>query len=311
MLSSLTQGSPATIGFLLVCFALVLAFEFSNGFHDAANSVATAIYTKSLEPVYAVDWSGITNFLGVIFGGVAVAFALVELIPPDVLSPPGGGVAAGMFAALFTSALFWNVGTWWLKISNSSSHAIIGALIGIAVENSLAHARGLGNGVDWAQVGSVLSSLLLSPIIGFVLALLLFQLLRLVVHDERIYQPPEGETPPVQWMRGLLILTCSGIGTMVGYQRIVETLGERLGNQPLSPAQGALAEVVAAVAIGGAGFGGFPVSTTHVVTGGISGAMVGSGAGLQKSTLWRIATAWILTLPATIALSAGILYVLS
>jgi PiT family inorganic phosphate transporter len=459
MLSFLAQGSPATIGFLLVCFALVLIFEFSNGFHDAANAVATVIYTHSLKPVQAVVWSGIMNFLGVILGGIAVAYALVELIPPEVLSPPDGRIAVGMLAALFLSALSWNVGTWWLGIPNSSSHALIGALIGIAIENSLHSGRGLGNGVDWSEVGSVLLSLLLSPIIGFALALVIFRVLKFVVHDKHLYEPPEGEKPPVWWMRGVLILTCTGVsvahgtndgqksiglimlviigllpsafavnlemtsdevaaiakdmpaaarlidrygddhkaigaaaatklagtfaaikspaeipeaeraavrndlnqvlselktaseakgispddeqsakdikdmlmksaqyapwwvrvlsalclglGTMIGYRRIVTTLGERLGNQNLVPAQGASAELAAAGVIGVAGLTGFPVSTTHVVTGGISGTMVGTGAGLRKETLWQIATAWALTLPATIVLSGGLFYLLS
>jgi PiT family inorganic phosphate transporter len=167
MLSVFAQGSPAVIGFLGVCFALVLIFEFSNGFHDTANAVATVIYTHSLKPLQAVIWSGALNFLGVILGGIAVAYALVELIPPEVLSPPNGGVAVGMLAALFITALFWNVGTWWLGLPNSSSHALIGALIGIALENSLVRGRGFGAGVDWSQLWSVLAALLFSPIIGF------------------------------------------------------------------------------------------------------------------------------------------------
>ena len=132
MLSFLSQGSPATLGLLVVCLVLALVFEFSNGFHDTANAVATVLYTNSLKPTYAVVWSGIMNFLGVILGGIAVAYALVELIPPDVLSPPDGGLAVGMLAALFISALFWNLGTWWFGIPNSSSHALIGALVGVA-----------------------------------------------------------------------------------------------------------------------------------------------------------------------------------
>ena len=459
MLAFLTPGSPATLAFLFACLVLVLVFEFSNGFHDTANAVATVIYTHSLKPVPAVVWSGLMNFLGVILGGIAVAYALVELIPPDVLSPPNGGVAVGMLAALFVTALAWNVGTWLLGLPNSSSHSLIGALIGIAVENSLVHGRGLGNGVDWHQVWSVLGSLLVSPVLGFVLSLLLFRGLKLVIHDKHLYEPPEKDEPPVWWMRGILILTCTGVsfahgtndgqksiglimltiiglmpsayalnmgmtgdqlaidargmavavplierfgddqkalgataarklgerfgaarqasdiaeaerpavrndlnrvlteltavgeaktisrddkaaakavhddlmtsvqyapwwvrvlsalclgaGTMIGYRRIVTTLGEKLGKQHLAPAQGASAELVAAALIGGAGFSGYPVSTTHVVTGGITGTMVGSGAGLQTATLWQIGTAWILTLPATVALSAGLFYLLS
>ena len=116
-----------------------------------------------------------------------------------------------MLAALFISALIWNVGTWWFGIPNSSSHALIGALIGVALANSIKHARGFGHGVDWSQVWSVLSALLFSPIIGFVLAFIVFRLLKLAVHDKRLYEPPEGEKPPVWWMRGLLILTCTGV----------------------------------------------------------------------------------------------------
>src|ERR1700744_3063203 len=126
MLASLTQGSPATLAILAICFVLVLIFEFSNGFHDTANAVATVIYTNSLKAPVAVVWSGIMNFAGVIIGGIAVAYALVELIPPEVLTPPNGGVAAGMLLALFLSALFWNVGTWWLGLPHSRSPALIG-----------------------------------------------------------------------------------------------------------------------------------------------------------------------------------------
>jgi inorganic phosphate transporter, PiT family len=161
MLASLAQGSPAAISLLFGCLALALAFEFSNGFHDTANAVATVIYTNSLKPAYAVLWSGLMNFLGVILGGIAVAYALVELIPPEVLSPPNGGIAAGMLAALFISALFWNVATWWLGIPNSSSHALIGSLIGIAVASSLTtlaasrmESTGPKYGMCWAHCSS-------------------------------------------------------------------------------------------------------------------------------------------------------------
>jgi inorganic phosphate transporter, PiT family len=216
MLSFLTAGSPATLGFLVACLVLVLVFEISNGFHDSANAVATVIYTHSLKPVYAVVWSGIMNFLGVILGGIAVAYALVELIPPDVLSPPSGGQAVGLLAALFITALVWNVRTWWFGVPNSSSHCIIGSLIGIAVENSLAHGRGLSNGVDWHQVWSVLGSLLVSPILGFGLSMLLFKLVKLIVHDKHLYEPPQKNESPVWWMRGVLILTCTGVSIAHG-----------------------------------------------------------------------------------------------
>ncbi len=458
-LAMIAPGSTAAIVFLAICLVLVLAFEFSNGFHDTANAVATVIYTHSLKPGVAVVWSGIMNFLGVMLGGIAVAYALVELIPPDALSPPDGGIAAGMLAAIFISALGWNVATWLLGIPNSSSHALIGALVGIAVEDTLRHGRALGQGVDWHEVWNVLLSLLVSPVLGFGLAMAAFWLLKKVVHDKALYEPPKGETPPVWWMRGILIFTCTavsfahgtndgqksiglimltiiglfpmsyalntemtgaqlhgiagdmgtaaaligrygddqralgvaaagdigqrfgaaptgsaipeaerpslrndmnlvltelkrsgeapgidaadktraheihetlmgtaqyvpwwvrvasalclGAGTMIGYKRIVTTLGEKLGKQHLAPAQGAAAEVVAAGLIGSAGIAGFPVSTTHVVTGGIAGTMVASGAGVEAGMLKQIGVAWVLTLPATVALSAGLFYLLS
>jgi PiT family inorganic phosphate transporter len=116
-----------------------------------------------------------------------------------------------MLTAQFTSALLWNVGTWWLGIPNSSSHALIGSLVGIAIETALMHGRGLKDGVDWHQVWSVLGSLLLSPLLGFGLAFLLFKLLSMFIHDPHLYEPPEGDKRPIWWMRYLLILTCTGV----------------------------------------------------------------------------------------------------
>ena len=456
MFQHLATGSTPTLVLLGLCFLLVLVFEFSNGFHDTANAVATVIYTHSLKPLQAVIWSGFWNFLGVILGGIAVAYALVELLPPEVLSPPNGGQAVGMLIALFSTALGWNVLTWFFGIPNSSSHALIGSLIGIAIGSSIRN-RHLGQGVEWKAIIDVLEGLLFSPILGFLLALALFQVAKRLLHDKNLFEPPKEEKPPVWWMRLLLIATCTGVsfahgtndgqksiglimltvigllpatfglnidspqsnlhrigaemsgasdliqrygddkkdlgiaaakslgerltplkslqdvpgperialrndayrvlaetetigndgkvpkddqktakaihkslgtvvtyapwwvrilsaialglGTMIGYKRIVKTLGERLGNQHLVPAQGAAAEVVAAVLIGGAGVTGLPVSTTHVVTSGIAGTMVGSGAGLQGKVIWQIALAWVLTLPATIVV-AGSLYLL-
>lgn len=459
MFATVPPGSTLALILLALCFLLVIAFEISNGFHDTANAVATVIYTNSLKPMVAVVWSGIMNFTGVLVGGIAVAYALVEILPPEVLSPPNGDPAVGMLTALFLSALTWNVGTWALGIPNSSSHALIGSLIGISISAILKRDGSLHEGVDWGQILKVLEALLVSPILGFVGAWILYRIIRLLFKDEHLYTPPEGDEPPVWWMRAVLILTCTGvsfahgtndgqksiglimltiiglaplsfavkqslepgktgqlvsqfrqagqmigeegdskkadgaaaaadaarrlrgrsdlkllpdaervplrtdtnrvlaelkaiaqghgtkapkaeqdkaktlqksltdvvnyapwwvrilsaaclgIGTMIGYQRIVKTLGERLGKQHLAPAQGGAAELVSAAVIGIAGFTGGPVSTTHVVTSGIAGTMVGSGAGVQPKTVWQIAAAWLLTLPATILLS-GLLFAL-
>jgi PiT family inorganic phosphate transporter len=509
MLTHLDPASALAVGLLIFALVMVVVFEATNGFHDAANAVATVIYTKSLQPTQAVVWSGLMNFLGVIVGGIAVAYALVELLPAEVLSPPDGGPAVAMLIALFVAALFWNILTWWFGLPNSSSHCLIGALIGVALGNALVRSRSLGDGVHWHQVWTVLEGLALSPILGFILAGGLYRLTRKNLHDPHLYEPA-GDRPPVWWMRGILIFTCTGvsfahgtndgqksiglimltiiglfpatyalnpdsrqalnqlpqvmsqaqpliqkygddereaalqaaqfiqsqaapsqvaqseagqssqpgpsqlkpsqpdpsppgrnggitrlaglgvtdagrpvglelglnselakrranirddvyqvisqlklveesnaagkdekkqaqslvkelgraveyapwwvrilsavclgIGTMIGYKRIVTTLGERLGNIHLTPAQGAAAEVVSAALIGFAGFTGLPVSTTHIVTSGIGGTMVTAGAGLRYGMISRILMAWVLTLPVTILIAGGLYYLLA
>lgn len=452
MLTDLDPASALAVGLLIFALVMVVAFEATNGFHDAANAVATVIYTKSLKPLQAVLLSGSMNFIGVLIGGIAVAYALVELLPAEVLSPPDGGPAVGMLVALFLAALSWNLLTWWFGLPNSSSHCLIGALIGIAVGNAFIHQRGLDDGVHWSQLWTVLEGLALSPLLGFILAGALYFATRRTIHDPHLYEPA-GDKPPVWWMRAILIVTCSGvslahgtndgqksiglimltiiglmpasfalnpqasatdlpaivrqagplverygddqkdraldalrkltsarsvpatadaerksnvrddvyrviaqlkhveehrdasksdkeaakktradlghtveyapwwvrilsavclgIGTMIGYKRIVTTLGERLGKVHLTPAQGAATEVVSTVLIGLAGFTGLPVSTTHIVTSGIGGTMVAAGAGLQVKMLTRIVIAWLITLPVTIIVAAGLYYLLA
>ncbi len=147
MLTHLDPASALAAGLLILALLMVVIFEATNGFHDAANAVATVIYTKSLTPTQAVVWSGLLNFAGVLLGGIAVAYALVELLPAEVLSPPDGGPAVAMLIALFVAALVWNIGTWWLALPNSSSHCLIGALIGVALGNALARSRSVTEGV--------------------------------------------------------------------------------------------------------------------------------------------------------------------
>jgi PiT family inorganic phosphate transporter len=210
VLSNLDPASTLAIGLLIFSLLLVVAFEATNGFHDAANAVATVIYTKSLSAGQAVVWSGIMNFIGVMVGGISVAYALVELLPPEVLSPPSGAPAVSMLVSLFVAALFWNIGTWWFGLPNSSSHCLIGALIGVALGNALVHARSLAEGVHWPQLWTVLEALALSPLLGFVLAGALYWGISRTVHDKHLYEPA-GEHPPVWWMRSILILTCTGV----------------------------------------------------------------------------------------------------
>jgi PiT family inorganic phosphate transporter len=468
MLVHFVPSSDVIIAMLVICFFLVLAFEATNGFHDTSNAVATVIYTHALKPVPAVVWSGLMNFIGVLVGGIAVAYALVEILPPDTLTPPDGSPAVPMLVAVFTSALLWNVLTWFFGIPNSSSHCIIGALIGVAVGDALLHSRGLGQGVDWKQIVTVVKALAISPILGFVGAGGLYAILRLVVRRGHLLEPPKEGEAPIWWLRGLLILTCTsvsfshgtndgqksiglimltvigllpatyalnpgaprqmaalsqnaalavpliqhygddvklqalqaaaalqragpgiaqqatplsptdpqpakatvtrsqlrgdvyyvlselkrvgesasatpadkataarltkeigppvqyapfwvrllsalclGAGTMVGYKRVVRTLGERLGKQHMTPGQGASAELIGSILIGTAGFTGLPVSTTHIITSGIAGTMVAGGQGVQSGMMIRIGLAWVFTLPVTIVLSAALFYVLN
>jgi PiT family inorganic phosphate transporter len=390
------------------------------------------------------------NFLGVILGGISVAYALVELLPADVLSPPNGDPAVPMLISLFGTALAWNLFTWWFGIPNSSSHCVIGALIGIAIGDALLHTRHLSNSVDWSQIWKVLRALAISPLLGLIGAGGLFFIMRRVIKTPELYQPPKDDQPPHSWVRGLLILTCTGVsfshgsndgqksiglimltiigilpatfalnpqatdthshiaeraaiaaplintydhdglrdeaiaavtrlsqttpdkivpsalradlyevvaglkavaanpaasaderktakqlgsafrptveyapwwvrllsalclgvGTMIGYKRIVHTLGEKIGNTHLTPGQGACAELVGAALIGTAGYTGLPVSTTHIITAGIAGTMLGSGSGINRGMLVKIALAWLFTLPITIAIATSLFYVL-
>ncbi|AIN59163.1 inorganic phosphate transporter [Pseudomonas soli] len=467
--------------FLLLGLALLIAlgFEFVNGFHDTANAVATVIYTHSLPASVAVVWSGLCNFLGVLLSSGAVAFGIIALLPVELILQVGSSAGFAMVFALLLAAIIWNLGTWWLGLPASSSHTLIGSIIGVGVANALMHGRDGTSGVDWAQASKVGYALLFSPLIGFACAALLLLALRALVKRRELYQAPEGQTPPPWWIRGVLILTCTGVsfahgsndgqkgmglimlilvgtlpmayalnktmpneqalqfsavaevtrqalvraapapapadprqvltafvatpkaspellpalaaltgmigeevkgygslkrvpaeamanvrndmylaseairqidkhqlarydadtarhvqlfkrqlddatryiplwvkvavaialglGTMVGWRRIVVTVGEKIGKTHLSYAQGASAEVVAMCTIGAADMFGLPVSTTHVLSSGVAGTMVANGSGIQRKTLVNLLMAWVLTLPAAMVL-AGCLY---
>jgi inorganic phosphate transporter, PiT family len=468
--------------FILLGIALVIAlgFEFVNGFHDTANAVATVIYTNSLSPNLAVVWSGFFNFLGVLVSGGAVAFGIVSLLPVELILQVGSGAGFAMVFALLIAAILWNLGTWYFGLPSSSSHTLIGSIIGVGLMNQLMAANPSGtSGVDWTQAAKIGETLLVSPLIGFSAAFLLLRILRATVKIPSLYKEPEGNKPPPLWIRGLLILTCTGVsffhggndgqkgmglimliligtvptayalnrtmheddvakfiaissqaqtalghygngaapsdphvavmdivrtrsvdartlpaiaalsasvtnqvnayhslakvpadsmvnirndmylvseglrfvskakslgvsaddqktlgaykkeldsatkfiptwvkvavaialglGTMIGWKRIVVTVGERIGKTHLTYAQGASAELVAMATIGAAELYGLPVSTTHVLSSGVAGTMVANHSGLQWATVRNLLMAWVLTLPVSIAL-AGALY---
>ncbi len=430
---------PALMG-LSAALLVAFAFEFINGFHDTANAVATVIYTHSLPAPVAVVYSGFLNFLGVTLGGTAVAFSIVHLLPVDKLVDSSPSLALLMVFTLLIAGVVWNLGTWYLGLPVSSSHTLIGSIIGVGLSNSLLQGQGL-SGVKWEKAFEVGLALLVSPIIGFVLAGGLLLLLKRVVPDTRLYEAqPHGSdgsapTPP-NWIRATLIATCGGVsyahgandgqkgmglvllvligflpahyalnanhpeklkqtksvveelrgvpdlkpeakqeadeaskllapyesvsdipledrwpvrkalvklevyagehqlsskddkkltaitefvprwvvfataialglGTTIGYKRIMVTVAEKIGKSHLTYGQGMCAEVVAAFTILAAVFVALPVSTTQVVSSGIAGTMAANGTGVQMGTARKIILAWVFTLPGTMLIAGG------
>ena len=480
------SGSRTTtiLPYLLLFVALLIAlgFEFVNGFHDTANAVATVIYTHSLPAEIAVVWSGSFNFLGVLLSSGAVAFGIISLLPVELILQVGSSAGFAMVFALLIAAIIWNLGTWYLGLPASSSHTLIGSIIGVGIANALMHGQDGTSGVDWAQATNVGKALLFSPVVGFVLSAILLLVMKVLIRQPELYRSPETDKPPAWWIRGLLIFTCTGVsfahgsndgqkgmglimliligtvptafalnralpdvamaqfsansaaaskivaekaagyagynvlgdprpavmeyvahhhlsegtypslavliqdidkqvkqygslskipaeavgntrndmyladealrnlmkdkdselstaevatlnaykqsldtstkfipiwvkiavaialglGTMVGWKRIVITVGEKIGKTHLTYGQGAAAELVAAGTIAAADMYGLPVSTTHILSSGVAGTMAANGSGLQLSTIRNIVLAWVLTLPMAMMLSAGL-----
>jgi PiT family inorganic phosphate transporter len=484
-----TVHEPLALGvFALLGLALLIAlgFEFVNGFHDTANAVATVIYTHSMAPIVAVVWSGVWNLIGVLVSTGTVAYGIITLLPVELILQVGSSAGYAMIFALLIAAIVWNLGTWALGIPNSSSHALIGSIMGVGIANQLMAPAGQAtSGVDWNQAINVGEALLFSPFVGFVCSLLLLWLMKTLIRIPSLYSEPKTDAPPPLWIRSLLILTCTGVsfahgnndgqkgmglimliligaaptayalnrtmsdhdtpifvqttvaagkvfqahdggqtppsvdaarkiagdalrdkklnqpivfgalamlsadtsdavqkfgsikhvpaavtpnlrndmyltseavrllpksgakftdaetktlksysdglqsgtrfiplwvkvcvaialglGTMVGWKRIVVTVGERIGKEHLTYAQGASAELVAAGTILGAVYYGLPVSTTHILSSGVAGTMVANGSGLQWGTIRAIASAWVLTLPAAMGIAGGLYFVL-
>jgi PiT family inorganic phosphate transporter len=482
-------GEALEIGvFFMLGLALLIAlgFEFVNGFHDTANAVATVIYTRSLPPMVAVVWSGCWNFIGVLTSSGAVAFTIVTLLPVELILQVGSSAGYAMIFALLIAAIIWNLGTWALGIPNSSSHALVGSIMGVGLANQLMAPVGSAtSGVDWSQAEKIGQALLFSPLVGFAASAVILLLMKLLIKNPALFQAPKGDAPPPWWIRGILVLTCTGVsfahgsndgqkgmglimliligaaptayalnrsvseggtpafiqsieaaekvfaahtagaapvapkaarqivgdalrtrkvatpqvfaaltvlsadietqvkqygsirhvpaaatpnlrndmylagdalrlldkekgavskpeaatlkafkgklqegtqfipawvkisvaialglGTMVGWKRIVVTVGEKIGKTHLTYAQGAAAELVAAVTIMLADSYHLPVSTTHILSSGVAGTMAANGSGLEWSTIRSIASAWVLTLPAAILLAGGIYYLL-
>jgi len=205
--------NTSILPYLLLGLALLVAlgFEFVNGFHDTANAVATVIYTHSLEPHIAVAWSGLWNFLGVVTSSGLVAFGIISLLPVELILQVGSKAGFAMVFALLVAAIIWNLSTWYFGLPASSSHTLIGSIIGVGIANQLMSVRSGTSGVDWAQAMNIGKSLLLSPLVGFAGAFLLLSLMKAVVKNRKLYEAPEGTPPPPFWIRPLLLLTCTGV----------------------------------------------------------------------------------------------------
>ena len=210
--------STTALPYVLLGIALFVAlgFEFVNGFHDTANAVATVIYTHSLEPHIAVVWSGFWNFLGVMVSSGLVAFGIISLLPVELILQVGSKAGFAMVFALLVAAIIWNLGTWYFGLPASSSHTLIGSVIGVGIANQLMAAKTGTSGVDWGQAANIGKSLLLSPIVGFGVAALLLLASKALIRDEKLYRAPEGTEPPPFYIRCLLILTCTGVSFFHG-----------------------------------------------------------------------------------------------
>src|SRR5450755_3112920 len=196
---------------LFVALLIALGFEFVNGFHDTANAVATVIYTRSMPAHVAVVWSGMFNLIGVLLSSGAVAFGIVSLLPVELILQVGSAAGFAMVFALLIAAIIWNLGTWYLGLPASSSHTLIGSIIGVGVANALMRGQDGTSCVDWGKATEIGQALLLSPVVGFGAAALLLIVIRFVIRNPALYSEPKGDQPPPWWIRGVLILTCTSV----------------------------------------------------------------------------------------------------
>src|SRR5271163_3789742 len=210
--------SSSAMPYVLLGIALLIAlgFEFVNGFHDTANAVATVIYTHSLPPNFAVVWSGAFNFLGVLTSTGLVAFGIISLLPVELILQVGSGAGFAMVFALLIAAIIWNLGTWYFGLPSSSSHTLIGSIVGVGIANALQRGQDGTSGVDWSQVTKIGEALLLSPLFGFIFAELLLLVMKFLVRAPALYTAPAANTPPPLWIRGLLVFTCTGVSFFHG-----------------------------------------------------------------------------------------------
>jgi len=212
----ITDFSTFTGIMLLIVFGLIVFQEAINGFHDAANAIATVIYSNAMTPMHAVVLATVFNFLGVLIGGTAVAFSLVYLMPESIVTGINSQGEAALFAGMIVAAVIWNFGTWWMGIPNSTTHAYIGSIIGLALADAFLHGESMAEQINWPQSEKIMIALIVSPIVGFVLGYLLLKLFRFTIKDEEMYKPVAPGTKPGWGIRSVLIAGAAGVSVMHG-----------------------------------------------------------------------------------------------
>lgn len=207
---------------LALALAFVLAYEFINGFHDTANAVATVIYTKAMPPHLAVMLSGFFNFMGVLLGGVGVAYAIVHLLPVELLINVDSGRGLVMVFSMLAAAIAWNLGTWYFGIPASSSHTLIGSILGVGLANAWLTDLPIGEGVNWGKAMDIGLSLVVSPVAGFIVAGGLFLLLKRWRPISKMHKTPEqrrlidSKKHPPFWNRLVLVISAMGVSFVHG-----------------------------------------------------------------------------------------------
>lgn len=212
----ITAFSSFTGIMLITVFVLIVIQEAINGFHDAANAIATVIYANALTPMQAVSLAAFFNFLGVLIGGSAVAFSLVYLLPQNMVAGINTQGEAAIFAAMIVSAVVWNFGTWWMGIPNSTTHAYIGSIIGAAMADAFVHGQAIADQINWLQGEKIMIALIVSPIVGFLLGYVLLRVIRATIKDKELYEPVKQDTKPGKGIRSVLVAGAAGVSLMHG-----------------------------------------------------------------------------------------------
>ena len=322
---------------MIIAIIVALAFDVMNGFHDTANAVSTVIYTKALPPFVAIAMASVMNMVGPFLLGTAVAKVIAtSIIPSDMLT-------IEIVVGALMGAIAWDILTWYYGLPVSSSHALIGGLVGSGLA-----AIGF-SGIKWSGLESIVLALFVSPVVGVILGIIFMYLVgrfvisrmdpkkansifkRIQILSSAAVSLTHGSNDAQKTMGIVamfvavtygskdiviapwIIIICAlaiGTGTMLGGWRIIRTLGERIGSQELSPSQGFCAETATAITIAVGSSIGAPISTTHVISSSIVGTVVTGGTGvLNKKVVLNILEAWLLTIPIA-AIAAAISYCL-